>query len=262
VVKANEARVTRWCGPVVAALALAGTLGVPSAGADISETIFTIEATNDSGTGTYSVLFTEGAWNGDTYSWSLAEPVELLDGGDIHVATLTDATLEVVLTSVPHIDLTVDVLAGTSNTSFWVDSALVDFSPIPAEESAGRFSARCRIQDPGANPDGAMFMSLYAPEGALRSYYNGVAPDGSVFRHAVSVVMASGDGEGFGGEDYPSSGYAPIGEEVYDASVHAGFILTANDRAIGTMSFGLVPEPGGLMLLALGGIWLVQRRRA
>ncbi len=235
----------------------------PDTGADISDPVFAIQASNESGTGTFSVALDEGGWDPgtDTYSWSLPAPLEVVDGGNgAPIATLLAASLSIHLAPAYEIDMTVDVRAGSTHTDFYVDSALASFPTMPADAAEGQFFASAEVRDVGGG--GAILMGLDTPGmGAFRAYYNGAAPDGSLFSHLISVVQVGDGGTGGGSQRDPLFGFRAIGEDVDDMSVQMAFLLTADDEAGGTAVFGAVPEPTGLVLLALGGVVLLGRRR-
>jgi hypothetical protein len=239
------------------------SFGGQFAAADISETVFALQASNDSGAATFTVSFGEGTWDpgAQAYTWSLDSPVELLDEGTL-VATLESVDLSISLLPTPQIGLCFGVVSGSSDTEFLVNSALVAFNTIPANLAAGRFVAGCTVYDSG-EADG---MWLYEPSltgfGAFQSYYNiGDGSDPSLFSHLLAIVGSFGGGTASGSQSYPGAGYAPIDADVSDMRVDANFILTQNDRATTSMTFVLVPEPAGLALLALGGALIQGRRR-
>ncbi|MFQ5805473.1 MAG: PEP-CTERM sorting domain-containing protein [Phycisphaerae bacterium] len=248
--------------PGLVALTLVGGGQVPYAGADISDTVFSIQALNESGSGSFSVSFDEGVWDpvAEAYTWSLPSPIEVVDGGNgSPIATLLDASLLVHLAPTFQIDLSVGVIAGSTNTDFYVDSALASFPTMPADVAEGQFFASTSVTDSGGG--GATLMGLDTPGmGAFRAYYNGAAPDGSLFSHLISVVMVGDGATGGASQRDPASGFRAIGEDVYDMSVQMAFLLTANDEASGTVVFGAVPEPTGLWLFAVAGAALLRRR--
>jgi hypothetical protein len=262
-VTAINGRTGGWSVSGLVALMLIGGGFTPNAGADISNTIFSIQASNESGSGAFLVDIGEGTWDPatDTYSWSLPSAIDVVDGGNgTPIATLLDASLSVHLAPTFEIDMSIGVSAGSSNTDFYVDSALASFPTMPADVAEGQFFASTTVMDVGSG--GAILMGLDTPGmGAFRAYYNGAAPDGSLFSHLISVVMAGEGGTAGGSQRDPVSGFRAIGEDVDDMSVRMAFLLTAEDEASGTAVFGAVPEPAGLALLALGGGLLLRRRR-
>ena len=253
----------RWCVCVTLVLA-GGFVSLPHAGADILNPVFSIQATNDSGSGSFSATFDQGVWDPvtQTYTWSLAAPLDLLDG-PAHVATLQGGDLTIDAGSTPQFDLSFEVIAGSSHTEFAVDSALLSFATISADEAAGRFVVGATVWDLSEPSDGVWIIGRGPSMGIFQALYNGRSPDGSVFREALGVVgIGPGGGMASGGEVYPNAGYAPFNDQVSDMSVHSAFMLTADDHARGTATYGVVPEPTALLLLAVGGTLMGGRRRA
>lgn len=249
---------------VAALVWLGASLGGQFAQAGISETVFSLQASNDGGTATFYASFDEGTWDPDTatYMWSLGAPVDLLDG-ETPVATLESANLSVSFVPLPEISLGFGLVSGTSDTEFVIGSALVDFNTIPADLAGGRFVAGCTVYDSG-DADG---MWLYEPSltgfGAFQSYYNvAEGEDPELFSHLLALVGSFGGGMASGSQSYPASGFLPINADVSDMEVDAHFILTQNDSATASMTFVLVPEPAGLALLLLGGVLVWERHRA
>jgi hypothetical protein len=229
----------------------------------ISETVFSIEASNESGTAAFVATFDQGTWDpiAAEYSWSLDSPVDLLDGGT-PVAVLQIANLSIGFLPSPQIALDFGVVSGSSDTEFTANSALVNFNTIPADLAAARFVAGCSVYDSGA-ADG---MWLYEPSltgfGAFQSYYDiAGASDPSLFSHLLAIVGSFGGGMASGSQSYPASGFVSIDADVWDMRVDANFILTQNDSATSSMTLVLVPEPAGLFLLALGGVLIGGRQR-
>lgn len=250
---------TRTIMLAIVAVILGGQPGL----ADISQTVFSIQASNESGTATFETDFDSGVWDpaAQTYAWSLDSPVELLDGTEV-VATLESAALAVEFLPSPQITLEFGVEAGTTDTECLVDSALVGFNTLPADLSAGRFTAGCTVWDSGAN-DGMWF---YQPDldgtGAFKALYNNDGqPEPALFSHLLALVGGSGGGSASGSQSYPNSGTLPIGEDIWDMSIQANFILTSNDSAEASSTFLLVPEPAGLTTLALVGAILAAKHR-
>ncbi|MBU0616910.1 MAG: hypothetical protein KKI02_04265 [Planctomycetes bacterium] len=260
--RAKRALRNVWLRAAALAVAVAISGGQPS-WAGLSDTVFSIQASNESGMATFDASFDEGSWDPVTqaYAWMLDSPVDLLDGGAL-VATLESASLSVELLPSPQIVLDFGVVSGTTDTAYLVDSALVDFNTIPADLAGGRFTAGATVYDSGAG-DGMWF---YEPSldgtGVFKSYYNNVGEqDPSLFSHLLALVGSYSGGMASGSQSYPNSGFLPIDADISDIRVHADFILTSNDRAVASSSFVLVPEPVGLTLLALAGVLLARHRR-
>lgn len=244
---------------------LAATVAVPAANGEISDIVFAIQASNDSGSGQYAATFDEGIYDPvtQTFTWSLAGPVELLSDSGRLIATLEDAALFIHDGSTaPEVQLDFDVVAGSSNTEFLIDSALVSFRTIPADLAAGRFGVSATVWDLSNPSNGVWMVKLGSQAGIFQSYYNGPAPDGAVFRELLGVIGSDSSGSATGGEVFPQTGHAPMNSDVGSISVGAAFVLTAEDRADGTATFEVVPEPGVLALLTFGMLLAARRGRA
>lgn len=249
---------------IIVAAAVLGAVFMSGASAGISSTVFALQAVNNSGTSTFSVGFGEGDWDAGTgvYTWSLGGSMGLYDDtnpGD-YVATLESASLTIHTGAAPEIILNLGVIAGDSNTEFLVDTAQVDFPTIPAALAEGGFTANGHVWDNQA--DYAYMIGLddlgeITGMGAFRSRYNG----DEVFSHLLSVVSATAGSDGGGSEAYPDSGTVPIGEDLNDINIHASFVLTGGDRAVGGGNFSVIPEPGGVALVVAGALVVLSTRR-
>jgi hypothetical protein len=248
----------------IATLAVAvSVFGGQPGQAGISETVFSMQASNASGSASFAANFAEGSWDpvAQAYNWSLASPVDLLDGGAL-IATLESASLSVEFLPSPQLTLGFSVVAGATDTSCLVDSALVDFNPLPADLSAGRFQAGASVYDSGAS-DGMWFYEPgLAGTGVFQAFYNNLgSPEAERFSHLLALIGSFGGGMASGSQSYPNSGVLPIGVDIWDMTIHTDFILTSNDRAVTSSTFVLVPEPAGLAMLAFAGILLASRRQ-
>ena len=236
---------------------LTGVLFVPDLGAGISDPVFSIEARDYAETSscTFSVGFDQGVWIPDTqtYTWSLAAPLEMSDNGML-IATLVSASVTIEMSPTPVMDMDVEVVAEDDHAKFYADSPLVDFATIPADEAVGSFSVVLSVWDDGGGGFMAQGLS-WSGAGVGQSYYNGAKPGGTLFSHLVGG--ASGANWAIVPDDYEG----PIDTDVYSMRIHDAFVLTQGDRARVETTFGIVPEPAGLMLLALGGALMGGRRR-
>ncbi len=217
----------------------------PLAHADLSETVFTIQATNDSGTGFYSAAFAAGEWdpNEQTYYWSLPESLELYDDEtEQWVASLLDATVFVRATQLCEIELNIGIISGESDTTFVVGSPLVSFAEtIPAGFARGRATASVTLTD--GLGDGAYLVGL-GPlgSGVYRSYYNGYLADGTRFTHLVGSIYVDNGGTATASQSDPLVGFRMIGESIDDMSAELAFTVTPTELAFATTTTGL-PEP-------------------
>jgi hypothetical protein len=225
-----------------------------TATAGISNVVFTIEATNASaGTGSLEFEFADGTYDpvAGTFIWNQLTMLPILnDQGTAQVATLQQATLFLDEDD-PQINLGFAVFAGDADTTFTITSALVSFNTIPDALSEGLASAAFGLTDQdgsGATLASNSGLNMY------RAYYNGLAPNGTLFTDLVDGAAAAAWSSGGNSANDPASGYRDVAGDVSDMSVELGFSLTANDWANGTTNFEIIPEPttvAGLALLAL-----------
>ena len=261
----SQAQKVRRLGHGVFAVALlSAVLGGTAAQASISSTVFTIEATNESGTASYAVAYEDGIWDPGlrTYTWSLSDSIPMEGDQGLYVATLNSASLVVSMSSTLQIGLNFGVLAGSSDTSFTIDTALVQFNSVPASVAEGSFLAGSTVYDDSGS-DGVW---LYEPSldgtGVFQACYN--QGDGSPvmqFSDLLAVVGSFDGGMASGSQSYPGSGYTPFGAALSGMSIRADFVLTAADLAEGNTTYVLVPEPAGLALMLIGCAFLTGLRR-
>ena len=249
---------------VFTATLVSAVLGGAIANASISSTVFTIEATNASGTASYAASYDAGTWDPATmtYMWSLSQPMSMEGDQGRYVATLDSATLVIEMTSTLQIGMNFGVAAGSSDTTFTIESALVDFNSVPASVAEGSFMAGGTVYDDSGS-DG---MWLYEPNldgtGAFQAYFNqGAGSPDMLFSDLLAVVGSFDGGMASGSQSYPGAGYNPFGTAINDMFVRADFVLTADDSAEGATTYVLAPEPTGLSLLLLGGLLYTGLRR-
>lgn len=227
--------------PAVGFLSCTALFGfTPRTSAQISETVFTIEASNNSGYACCSYTFDQGQWdpNSGTFTWSLPGQLDIYDevSGE-WVAALLNASLLVRASESFEIELDVGVFAGTSETTFIIGSPLVSFAAIPEGPAQGRATASFTVTHLAG--DYALLQGLGTPgTGASRFYYNGYLSEGTRFTHLVGAVYVDGGGTATASQFDPASGFRHVGEEVYDISTEIAFTLTANDVAFALTTLG------------------------
>jgi hypothetical protein len=221
------------------------SVSAPAGAGEVSETVFTVQASNDRCGGSYAVSFEEGVWdpNAQTFTWSLPAPVEICDEcTGAPIAVLINADLFVRATQLYEIDLNAAVVSGDGDTRFVMGSPLLSFATVAADSAVGRASAAVTVTDLGE--DGACLMGLGTPgTGVFRSYYNGYGMQGTLFTHLVGLVSVSNGGTACGSEFDPLFGFRSVGEDVDDLSTLIAFMLTANDYAA-VQSTSSLPERG------------------
>jgi hypothetical protein len=207
--------------------------------------VFTLHASNDSGSGSYLVPFEQGEWdpNSETFTWFLPAPIDIRpdeeDGQT--VATLLYADVLLCTKQLYKIDIDIQVLSGRSETTFVVTSPLLSFPTIPAEFAEAGATASFTVMD--LEGDDACLTGLGPPgSGAFRSYYNGYLFDGTRFTHLVGRVFVSDGGIATASQSDPLFGFRSIDLDVYDMSTETAFTLTPNDYA-DAMTSTHMPEP-------------------
>jgi hypothetical protein len=213
--------------------------------AQLSNAVFTIQAANDSGTGSYVATYEDGTWDPEdqTFEWSLPGELELVDEvTEQWVASLIDATVFVRVSQLGEIELNAGVISGESLTTFVIGSPLLTFSSvIPASFAQGRADASLTVTD--GLGDGATLTGLGpVGSGAYRSYYNGYLSEGVRFSHLVGLISVGGGGSATGSQADPLVGFRPIDADVCDVSTEIAFTLTPVDLAY-AVTRSRFPEP-------------------
>lgn len=195
---------------------------------------------------------------GGGFHWmfELRSPLSVYDGGEM-LARFDTLTIE--MFEDPEVNLNFSVQAGASDTSFHLASSLLTFPEI--NNAVGTATAGIGIQD--VDGTGATLTGIGDTGGAYLAQYNGWAgdpihgPQGATFLEGIPSVAAA---PWMQNNDSDTLGWTPIGAAVSSMSALVSFDLTAQDLASGTSHFEVVPEPAGLMLLALGALSIVRRR--
>jgi len=230
-----------------------------SASATLTDPFIRVTATNASGTGTFTVPLADVTINPNGSAiWILPAPVDVMDGPTV-IARLTQMTgfVRPTIGALPNlISLGFTFTAGSSATTFTVDSTVFGINPITDE--AGRASGGVTVTD--RNSDGVTLTGA-SPNGfAYRTAYNGAAPGGTQFADLIQGVSAGPAGSNTVNMSSPGGGlYTPIGD-VTDMSSRWQFVLTANDQVGATSVWEVIPAPGTVSLLALGGLVAARRR--
>lgn len=136
---------------------LISLLGAAGVRADLfSGSMFHLVVTNVNGTGTVDIPITSGTWDAANvnYRWTRSTSLQVVDPSNgAVVATLINADVTVKTGSVSEIQFNFGVLAGTSETTFQVDSPRSVFRRVPATAATGR--ATCSFTVTDINGDGA-----------------------------------------------------------------------------------------------------------
>lgn len=243
---------------VTAALAGAVGLGLASpALADISDIVLRIEATNEMGTAVYEGFLSDGVfYDGGEYIWESRTPIMMLNQSGQVIATFSNARVRCV--EDPVVQLNFSVVAGSLDTTFTITSPLLSFAAL--DPATGRATAGVSVTDTDGN--GAT-MSTDGDPSLYTSRYNGAVPGGTLFADLLDgPVTAPAFDSATDSESFPGGGlFAPIAGPVSDMSARFRFELTANDEASGTSSYEIIPAPGAVALIGLGGLLAGRRRR-
>ena len=244
----------RFGGMVGGAVALVALCGV--ARADISYEVFTLVATVGGESGAFVATSDMGSWDDKgNFHWTLDAPIDIRTQSGEVLATLGTASVTFIADPVIHLNF--NVQANNQNTMFSVGSGLLSFPTISGAQGAA--SAAVSITD--VNGNGVTFTPDAA--GGYLSHYNGEVPNGTQFASLLNQGFSAGAfGSNAVSDEFPGGGqYALIGGNVADMSARWSFTLTAFDLASGTSVDTIIPAPGSLALLGLGGLVASRRRR-
>ncbi len=242
-------------------------MGVPVASAGFSDDLVSVLACIGDSCYGFDVFTADDprgqlVFNPETqaWTWTLLVNVPILSFDEqILLGTLQAGDTNVTFGQDPSVNLGFAVESGSApgGTSFTLKSALLTFPTINNPE--GRASAGFTLTD-GVDEDGATLSPLNGDPGSYKAQYNGFVPSGTTFTHLIPQMVADPMGTTSLSQEYPGGGlYEPIGSPVSDMSTQVSFLLSANDMASGSSVFEVIPEPSGLLLLAVG-LALVRRR--
>jgi hypothetical protein len=187
--------------------------------------------------------------NDGLVNWNLASPVEIMANG-VTLGTINGMTVETC--DEPYVVLFFDVEAGTSDTTFDINSSVVSFSAMAnplAYASAGVTLT--------SDNNGATMTGLLGQGKAYRAIYNG----SSVYADLVDGYSILGDLTDTHSDRQPAAGNDTILDTVSSIQSEFKFELSALDQASGTSRFEVTPEPATLVLLGVGGAGLMAVRR-
>lgn len=243
----------------IAATAGCVALAASSASASFSDPFLRVTASNGSGSGTFMVPLMDVTMNPNgTAVWILPAPVNIVDGPNT-IATLTSITaiarpLTGALPNLLSVGFT--FRAGSSDTTFIVDSTLFTIDPIIEERA--NCTAGIGISD--LNGNGATFTGANGSGQGFRTAYNGVSPGGTEYCSVINNLAAGPGGSNNMNSTMPGGGLFDNVGDVQNMSTRWHFTMSAGDQVAATSAFNVIPAPGAISLLALGGL-IASRRR-
>lgn len=215
----------------------------------------TITATSSAGTASFALNVLDGSWSNNNTTWTYNGPtgqvISMVDPTtSTEIAQLEMGSFAIQFVFDPQIDLNFGVVAGASNTTFNISSALLSFPTFPnatAQASAG-------VTASDRNGNGVTWTGLHAGALGYRADYNGATN----FATGVSVVSTIAPfGNATGSASFPVTN---IGS-VSDMSANWNFTLSARDAAQGTSTYIIVPAPAGALAFGVLGLAGAARRR-
>lgn len=222
----------------------AGSLVGLAASAGVSDVVINIEASNAEGSATLQIPVTGGTWDGTLkryrYYRSTAQDLVDPDSGNV-ICRLNSVDLN--LRKCSQIDFIMNADAGSSETTFVVSLADLDFGMIDSATAQGKASCSMTLSDRNAN--GALMMAL-GSSGApayLSKFSNGGSEQ--TFAGLLSVISTSAGGTASGNQKDPPVGYRAVGAGVAGISVDLGFVVSYGDRINVNSSFDINPDPSG-----------------
>lgn len=241
---------------------VAGAAMTLSASAGVTDGL-TIFAQNASGTHSHSIPFSAFTFNAGLSAWEYSGGSQpLLDNNtNAFVATLNSVFVRYI--GDPEISVNFAVQSGSTDTVFGFTSGVLSFTTIGSVSGFATTGVTLTDATPGGN--GAGFTGLEGGGMGYRANYNGAIPGGSAFA-MLQPSFVGGTGTTTQGPPnlntrYPTSGNAAVAGTVSNMQAEWLFLASADDSVSVTSRYKLTPAPSGAMLLGLGGLVGMRRRR-
>jgi MYXO-CTERM domain-containing protein len=251
---------------IAGAAALAVAAG---AQASVTNPFIHVHAANAQGAGDLLIPVSDATFNpGDgSYLFFLPAPVAIMSGPNV-IATVNQMTSVVRPAGggLPNlVSFGFAVQSGASDTTFTMDTTTLIFDGGPLFGSQGRASAGIGVSD--QNGDGVLFHELNPAHGAYLTSFDelnpGNPPPGIPFAALLhgAVANPNGNGSANANDANPGGGnYTPL-PAVFNMHAQWEFVLSAQDTAGGTSNWEVIPSPGAMSLLGLGGLVAIRRSR-
>jgi hypothetical protein len=228
----------------------------------------------DTAVGTVKVCWTDfapDAWTeqdvlseggSPVHMWTLNSPVSIYGGAssNIFVASLDQFVIETDATD-PYVRVQFAITAGASATIFNYDNVVtVNPNLINPQAYATATTTLTDLNGNGATLTGQFDGKLY------RALYNVAVPappDGTEFTKLMSTYgfVPPTISQTANDRDPAAPNWRQINDTVYNIKGMFSFELSAGDKASGTGTFNVTPEPATMALFALGALILRRTRR-
>jgi len=247
-------------------VALALAMIVASAGPVLASgilttgTVVTVRATAGANSGQFSYFLPANTPVAGEYQWQTLSVNITSTSGSVLLGTVN--SLQVIYDADPAVTLNFDITSANQTTTFDIVSDTLSFASLTNPDAFASASATLVDANNSAYAKlTAKFPTEWGVNSAFQARYNGTTAWADLITNmTLTNAGASMLAEEGRPEPPPSTARETILASVNNIQCEWNFSLTANDRAYGTGTFDLVPEPATALLLLLG-IGLVRRPR-
>lgn len=142
---------------------------------------------------------------------------------------------------------------GTTQFDIWSPIATIG----PASNAFASTSATLFGLDTFPADDNVTVQPALSSGYGYEALYNG----GPLFREYFNNTMSSSTSTGEAGNMSPPDSFEAVGSTITNFAFRYSFSVSRFDDAGGTAFYGVVPTPGAVALLGIGGLMLTRRRR-